>query len=53
MSERVFMESVASRHGINTTASGLSASQSADLGSRREGEPVCDKPIRAAVGSLI
>ena len=31
----------------------LPASQSADLGPRRNDEPVCDKPVRAAVGSLI
>ncbi|CAM9895183.1 unnamed protein product [Ascophyllum nodosum] len=52
MSQRAFKESVASRYGIDTV-SGLPASQSADLGPRREGEPVCDKPVRAAVGSLI
>ena len=52
MSQRAFIESIASRYGVNTV-SGLPASQSADLGPRREGEPVCDKPVRAAVGSLI
>ena len=52
MSQRAFIESVASRYGVNTV-SGLPASQSADLGPRREGEPVCDKPVRAAVGSLV
>ena len=52
MSQRAFIESVASRYGVNTV-SGLPASQSADLGPRREGKPVCDKPVRAAVGSLI
>ena len=52
MSQRAFIESVASRCGVNTV-SGLPASQSADLGPRREGEPVCDKPVRAVVGSLI
>ena len=52
MSQRAFIESVASRYGVNTV-SGLLASQSADLGPRREGEPVCDKPVRAAVGNLI
>ena len=52
MSQRAFIESVASRYGVNTV-SGLPASQSADLGPRREREPVCDKPVRAAVGSLI
>ena len=52
MSQRAFIESIATNYGINTV-SGLSASQSADLGPRREGEPVCDKPVRATVGSLI
>ena len=52
MSQLAFIESVASRCGVNTV-SGLPASQSADLGPRREGEPVCDKPVRAVVGSLI
>ena len=52
MSQRAFIESVASRYGVNTV-SRLPASQSADLGPRREGEPVCNKPVRAAVGSLI
>ena len=33
--------------------SDLQASQSADLGPRRNDEPVCDKPVRAAVSSLI
>ena len=52
MSQRAFIESVVSRYGANTI-SGLPASQPADLGPWREGEPVCDKPVRAAVGSLI
>ena len=52
MSQRAFKESVASRYGVNTV-SGLPASQSADLDPRREGEPACDKPVRAAIGSLI
>ena len=52
MSQRAFIESVASRYGVNTV-SGLPASQSPDLDPRREGEPVCDKPVRAAIGSLI
>ena len=52
MSQRAFIKSVASRYGVNTV-SGLPASQSLDLGPRREGEPVCDKPVRVAVGSLI
>ena len=33
--------------------SDLPASQSADLGPRRNDEPVCDKPVGAAVGGLI
>ena len=33
--------------------SDLPASQSEDLGPRRNDEPVCDKPVRGAVGSLI
>ena len=52
MSQRAFIESVANRCGVNTV-SALPTSQSADLGPRKEGEPVCDKPVRAAVGSLI
>ena len=52
MSQRAFIESVASRCGVDTV-SGLPVSQSADLGPRMEGEPVCDNPVRAAVGSLI
>ena len=52
MSQRACIEYVRSRYGVNTV-SGLPASQSADLGRRREGEPVCDKPVRAPVGSLI
>ena len=44
MSQRAFIESVAGRYGVNTV-SGLPASQSADLGPRREREPVCDKPV--------
>ena len=52
MSQRAFIESVSCGYGVNTV-SGLPASQSADLGPRREEEPVCDKPVRAVVGSLI
>ena len=33
--------------------SDVPASQSADLGPRSNDQPVCDKPVRAAVGSLI
>ena len=44
MSQRAFIESVASRYGVNAV-SGLPASQSADLGPRREEEPVCDKRV--------
>ena len=52
MSQRASTEFVASRYGVNTV-SGLLASQWADLGPRRKGAPVCDKPVPAAVGSLI
>ena len=33
--------------------SDLPASQSADLGPRRNDDPVCDKPVRATVGSSL
>ena len=52
MSQRAFIASVASRYGVNTV-SRFPVSQSADFGPSREGEPVCDKPVRVAVGSLI
>ena len=52
MSQRAFMEYVASRYGVHTV-SGLPASHSAELGPRREDEPVCDKPVRAVAKSLI
>ena len=52
MSQRAFIESVARRYGIDTVSE-LTASRSTDLGPRREGEPVCDKMVRAAVESLI
>ena len=51
-SQRAFIESVVSRYGVDAV-SDLPAFQSADLGPRRDDEPVCDKPVRAAVGSLI
>ena len=51
-SQRAFIESVVSRYGIDAV-SDLPASQSVDLGPRRDDEPVCDKPVRAAVGRLI
>ena len=51
-SQRAFIESVVSRYGVEAV-SDLPASQSADLGPRRDDEPVCDKPVRATVGSLI
>ena len=51
-SQRAFIESVVSRYGVDAV-SDLPASQSADLGPRRNDESVCDKPVRAAVGSLI
>ena len=51
-SQRAFIESVVSRYGVDAV-SDLPASQSADLSPRWNDEPVCDKPVRAAVGSLI
>ena len=51
-SQRAFIESVVSRYRVDAV-SDLPASQSVDLGPRRNDEPVCDKPVRAAVGSLI
>ena len=51
-SQKNLIESVVSRHGVDAV-SDLSASQSADLGPRTNDEPVCDKPVRAAVGKLI
>ena len=51
-SQRVSIESVVSRYGVDAV-SDLPASQLADLDPRRNDEPVCDKPVRAAVGSLI
>lgn len=51
-SQRAFIESVVSRYGVDAV-SNLPASQSIDLGPRRDDEPVCDKPVRATVGSLI
>ena len=50
-SQRAFIKYVVSRYGFDAV-SDLPASQSADLGSRRNDEPVYDKPVRAAVGSL-
>ena len=50
--QRALIESVVSRYGFNTV-SDLPAYQSANLGPRRNDEPVYDKPVRAAVGSLI
>ena len=52
MSQRVFIESVVNRYGVDAV-SDLPASQSADLGPKRNDEPVYDKQVRAAVGSLI
>ena len=51
-SQREFIEPVVSRYGVDAV-SDLPASQSADLGSRRNDEPVRDKKVRAAVVSLI
>ena len=47
-SQRAFIESAVSRYGVGAV-SDLLASQSAYLGPRRNDEPVCDKPVRAAV----
>ena len=52
VSQRAFIESLASRHGVDAL-SDLPVFQSADLGPRKSDEPVCDEPVRAAVGSLI
>ena len=51
-SQRAFIESVVNRYGADAV-SDLPASQSAYLGPRRSDEPVYDKPVRAAAGSLI
>ena len=51
-SQRAFIEFVVSRYEVDAV-SDLPVSQSADLGPRRNDEPICDKPARAAVGSLI
>ena len=51
-SQRAFIESLVSRYGVDSV-SNLPASQSADLGPKRNDESVCDKSVRAAVGSLI
>ena len=48
-SQRAFIESMVSRYGVDAVFD-LPTSQSADLGPRRNDEPVCDKPVRAAVG---
>ena len=51
-SQRAFIESVVSRYGVDTV-SDLPSSQWEDLGPRRNDGPVCDKPVRAADGSLV
>ena len=51
-SQRAFIEFVVSRYEIDAV-SDLPAFQLADLGPRRNDEPVCNKPVRAAVGNLI
>ena len=51
-SQRVFIESVVSRYGVDAV-SDLPTSQSTDLDPRRNEEPACDKPVRAVVGSLM
>ena len=48
-SQRAFIESVVSRYRVDAV-SDLPASQSADLGPKRNDEPACDKPVHAAVG---
>ena len=50
--QRALVASVISRYGVNAE-SNIPASQSADLGPWSNEESVCDKPVRAAVGSLI
>ena len=52
VSQRAFVESVVSRYGVDAE-SNLPASQSEDLGPRGNEESVCDKPVPAAIGSLI
>ena len=49
-SQRAFMESVVSRYGVDAV-SDFPTSQPADLGPRRNDEPVCDKPVRVVIGS--
>ena len=51
-SQRAFIESGVSRYGVDAVFD-HPAPQSADLGPRRNDEPVCDKPVRAPVRSLI
>ena len=50
-SQGAFIESVVSRYGVDAI-SDFPASRSANLGPRRNDEPVCDKPVRTAVDSL-
>ena len=50
--QKAFIESVVSLYGVDAV-SDLPASQSIDLGLRVNKKPVFDKPVRAAVGSLI
>ena len=49
---REHLSSVLSADGVDAVTA-LPASLSADLGPRRNDEPAYDKPVRAAVGSLI
>ena len=51
-SQRAFIECIVSRYEVDAMTD-LPASQSADLGPRGNDEPVCDKSVRAALGSLI
>jgi len=52
VSQRPLVKYVVSQYGIDAEWD-LPASQSANLGPRRNGESVCDKPVRAAVSGLI
>ena len=51
-SQRAFIVSVVVRYGVDAVPD-LPASQSADLGPRRNNEPACDETARATVASLI
>ena len=51
-SQRAIIVSIVGRYGVDAVPD-LPASQSTDLGPRRNDEPACDEPARAAVASLI